>query len=232
MLVLATLGAAVVRHQRRLLAPFSAPEGWGTDPDDRRWEAEATELSHRALADVRESAKAWAASIGALLGVGGTVAFVKGEDAFSKLSVDEGNVAFWLTVAAAILATLAIALATFAAQGTPQRYRGLDGWTLSKVSRQRAQQAFVWLLWSRVLAVIAAAAVLGGFAIAWKAGIASEDTPEAISAIAVTDDGKVRCGELQIAADGDLSLAIGDPPVAQPLRENSDVDTVDSCPTN
>lgn len=228
-LALLSIGAGIARHLRRLRPPYPTPDGWGTDPDDRKWEEEAVELSHTALDDVRESAKAWAGSIGALLGVGGTVAFVKGEDAFSKLSTSEGNVAFWLTVAAALLAVLAIALATFAAQGTPHRYASLDGWTLNKVSREREQRAMELLLWSRTFAIVAAIAVLGGFGIAWKAGIASDD-PATVSAIAATDDGTVRCGELQASPDGTLTLKVGD--VTQPLQKDSDVDTIDSCPAD
>lgn len=227
-LVFLSIGAAIVRLQSKLRTPYGAPPGWGINPDDKKWEQEAEKLAHTALADVRESAKNWAASIAALLGIGSTVAFVKGEETFAKLSPTEGNFAFWLAVSAAILAGVAIALATFAAQGTPQRFKSVDGWTLSKISRDRSQKATVLLLWSRVLAIVAAIAIFGGFGMAWKTSIATEDTTSGVSAIAATDDGTVRCGELKTASDGALSLVAGGQTLI--VRKGADVDTVDSCP--
>ena len=226
-LVCLAVAALVIRAQRRTQAPYPPPEDWGVDPDDRKWETEATELRHKALSDVRETAKAWAASITALLTIGTTVGFVKGGETFADLGGTEGNFAFWLVIAAGLLAGAAIATAAFAAQGTPQRYERLDGWTLSKISRERTRRATVLLLWSRVLAVIAALAVFGGFAISWQAGIGEEEST-AINAIAVAEDGSVRCGELSSSSDGKLSLVTGDETIS--VGERSDVDTVESCP--
>jgi hypothetical protein len=226
-IVCLVIGAIVVSKTDWKQAPYSAPPGWGTNPDDRQWEQEAAKLAHTALADVRESAKNWAASIGALLGIGGTIAVLKGEEAFSKLGPTEGNIAFWLAILAFALTGVATILATFAAQGTPQRYESVDGWTLSKVSRERASKATGRLLWSRVFTVLAAIAVFVSFGLAWEAGIAS-DEPSTTSAIVVTDEGTVRCGELEAAADGALSVVAGEETLT--VAKNSDVDTVDSCP--
>ncbi len=222
------LGALVVRHQRRLRLPYSAPDGWGTDPDDRKWEREASALSHTSLVEVRETAKNWAASIGALLGVVGTITFVKGEDTFAKLDTTQGNFAFWLLVATALLAAAAIGLATFAAQGTPQRYDSLDGWTLSKITRERTRRATELLLWSRVLAIIAAVAVFAGFAITWQAGIATEEESDGVSALVVTADGSVRCGELQTNDDGTLVLIVGEKALG--VQDGNGVDVIEECP--
>lgn len=222
------VGLLVVERQRRLRPPYPTPELWGVHPDDAKWEAEADEIRHKALSDVRESAKAWAATVTALLGVGATVGFVKGEDTFAKLTPAEGNFAFWLIVAAALLAGVAILLAALAAQGTPLRFRHLDGWTLSEVSRESTAKASVLLLWSRVTAVTAALALFVGFGISWQAGIASDDPDEGVSAIAATADGVVRCGELGAAAEGALTLVVDG--AAMSIREGSTVDTVEACP--
>jgi hypothetical protein len=211
-------------------APFSAPEDWGTTPDDRKWETEAAALAHTELTEIRDSAKNWAASIATLLGIGGTVAFVKGEDAFAKLTTQEGNYAFWLTVTAALLAGLAIGFATFAAQGTPARYKSIDGWTLRKISRLNSLTAMRRLLWSRILAIVAALAVLVTAGISWKSSIA-EDTPESsdpVQAIVTTEDGKRRCGELSTAPLGNLWVEIGKNRF--PVDGSNEVVTVDSCP--
>jgi hypothetical protein len=208
--------------------PSPAPDGWGTTADDRKWETEASALAHTELSDVRESAKNWAASIGALLGIGGTVAFVKGEDAFSKLTTQEGNFAFWLTVTAALLAGLAIGFATFAAQGTPARYKSIDGWTLRKISRSRSLDAMRRLLWSKVLAIVAAIAILVTAGISWKGSIAEEAEPAGTYAIVTTVDGRLRCGELATTPRGAVRVGFGRATMV--VDGTSEITTVESCP--
>jgi hypothetical protein len=208
--------------------PLSAPVGWGTNPDDRKWETEATEVPHGELAAVRESAKNWAASIAALLTVGGTVGLIKGEEAFSKLSNSAGNFAFWLTVAAAVLAGLAIALATFAAQGTPANYKGLDGWTLRNVSRKRTLVAMRQLMWSRILASVGAVAVLAALTIGWASGIAEEHPDPGVNGFVTTVDGKMRCGTLDTSGRGLVSVAVGKE--TMPVSGESEINIVESCP--
>ncbi|HEY5942520.1 MAG TPA: hypothetical protein VIT89_06660 [Solirubrobacterales bacterium] len=178
---------------------------------------------------MRESAKNWAASIGALLTIGGTVGLVKGEEAFSKLSSAEGNFAFWLTLTAAVFAGLAIALATFAAQGTPARYKSIDGWTLSKISAERSIVAMRLLLVSRILVSVAAVAVLAALSIAWKSGIATEEpATTGVSAIATTVDGRARCGKLRVSAIGGLFMTAGKSTVK--VEPGVEVTVVDACP--
>jgi hypothetical protein len=225
---IAALAAVNFIYRAKTKEPLSAPDGWGTTPDDRKWEAEATELAHSELTSVRESAKNWAASIGALLTVGGTVGLIKGEEAFSKLGHSAGNFAFWLTVAAAVLAGLAIALATFAAQGTPARYKGLDGWTLRNVSRNRTLVAMRQLIWSRILATIGAVAVLAALTIGWKSGIAEEHPSSSLNGFVTTVDGKMRCGALDTSDRGRVSVAVGK--TTMPVSGKSEIDIVETCP--
>jgi hypothetical protein len=229
------LGLIVARRLLTTEKPLPAPADWGRIPDDRKWEAEAQESHHSALKEVRESAKAWAASISALLGVGGTVAFVKGPDTFAKLSEGSGNVAFWLTVVAAVLAGGAIAMASFAAQGTPRRYASLDGWTLKKISRERAEFATKLLVGSRVLTVVAAVCILVGFGIVWHSGIGEEsevdaapDRAAAALAIGVDTEGVIRCGRLGSSNSGALSLHVRKETFD--LRGPNAVEFVNSCP--
>jgi len=216
-------------YNRKIEGPRPQPDDWGSNPDDRQWEKEAAGLPHSELASVRESAKNWAASITALLTIGGTVGLVKGEEAFSKLTPGEGNFAFWLTFTAVVLAGLGIALATFAAQGTPARYKHLDGWTLSRVASEQSLKATRLLLYSRILVVVAAIAILTTLAISWKKGIASEEpNASGVSAMATTADGRIRCGELRTASIGGLWLVTGK--FESPVKEGSEVTILDACP--
>lgn len=227
-LLASLIGGYFFIYRVRTKAPLSAPEGWGTNPDDRKWEKEAAELAHTELAGVHDAAKNWAASIGALLTVGGTVGLVKGEEAFAKLTASEGNFAFWLTVAAAVLAGLSIAFATFAAQGTPARYKSLDGWTFRQVSRSSSLTAMRRLLWSKILAVVGAIAVLTALGISWKSGIASEEPAAGVTAIATTVDGRLRCGELSTSSLGGVSIAFGKDTMR--VDGSSEIEIVESCP--
>jgi hypothetical protein len=223
------LGWLIFVYNRKIEGPSSQPEDWGTNPDDRQWDKEAAAISHGELAAVRESAKNWAASIAALLTIGGTVGLVKGEEAFSKLTPGEGNFAFWLTLTAVVMTGLGIALATFAAQGTPSRYRHLDGWTLSKVSSEQSLKAMRFLLYSRILVVVATIAVLTTLAISWKKGIASEEPAAGgVSAMVTTEDGRSRCGELRTASIGGLWLVSGK--FESPVKGGSEVMILDACP--
>jgi hypothetical protein len=217
------------------IGAMQAPTNWGRAPDDLDWKAEAEKLRHSALREIRETAKAWAASISALLGVAGTVAFVKGPDTFGKLGEGAGNFAFWLTVVAALLAGLAIGLATFAAQGTPQRFASLDGWTLKKISRERAKRAAELLLYSRIATIVAALAILVGFSIAWKDGIGSEaEKPKEAEApghaVAVDTEGTIRCGHLLATPGGALYLRIHRQKYE--LKGANALELVEACPSD
>ena len=141
-----------------------------------------------------------------------------------------GNFVFWLAVAAGLLLGVAIVLATLAAHGTPQRVEDLDGSTLKQISRERANDAYRKLLWSRGLTIVAAICVFVGSAFVWKEGIASDDPSTEITAIATTEDGVTRCGSLSRSSDGALSMTAGGASLA--LQEASEVEPVDDCPSD
>ncbi len=218
---------AVARRLSAPLLPFDVPERWGDDPDDKRWESEATDAVHGALKAVQGTATAWAATITTLLGVGGTVAAVKGPDAFSKLTPATGNLVFWLSVLTALLASAAILFAALAAQGTPRRVQGLDGATLKKLTADGAARASRLLRFSRAGALVAASALLLAVGIAWHAGIASSE-PSSSSALVETSDGAVRCGQLHASSDGTIALSVGSTQYS--LQAGSPITSVDSCP--
>lgn len=234
LLVVAAGGVAGVLAARFLakrlaspIPPFDVPDSWGDDPDDKRWGTEALDITHGSLKAVQASATSWAATITALLGIGGTVAVVKGPDTFAKLSTGTGNVVFWLSAASGLLAAAAIVFASLAAQGTPHRVQGLDGYALKRITADGARLAADRLLWSRTFTVVAAASVLLAVGISWKAGIAT-GTPSSTSALAVTSDGVVRCGTLQAGSDGAVMMTAGTAHYA--LRDGAPITTVDSCP--
>jgi hypothetical protein len=118
----------IYAHQTQVTHVEQPPATWLDDPDDWRWQTEAEEGAHASLATVRTTATGWASSVSALLGIFGTVAVIKGPDAFKDIGTPTGWYVLGLFAGATILAGAAVLLAAIAAQGTPQRLDRADGW--------------------------------------------------------------------------------------------------------
>jgi hypothetical protein len=214
------------------------PPSWGDDPDDWWWEQEAKELGHTALSGVRDTATKWGATISGFLGVFGTVAFIKGPDAFKDVHADwAAAFAASLVIAATVFASAAVLLAALAAQGVPRAVNQLDGWALKSYHKTQARRARLYLAWSRGLAVAAAMAVITGLSVTWFVVLGERKTNTAEKPkgqpMIVVRSGRPQCGTLTVAKDGSLLFAVGDKP-ALPLGNvnASDLIPVGSCPAS
>jgi drug/metabolite transporter superfamily protein YnfA len=135
-------------------------------PEDRLWSAKAQELELGALAAMRGSAEKWAAALTGALGVVSLTALLTGPTTFKSLSADAKIVAEIAFFLAAVLALVAAALATLAAQTTQTKIVGGSGtqfkqWAASQIDKwQPFISASRWLAAFAVLFVLISAGVL------------------------------------------------------------------------
>jgi hypothetical protein len=204
------------------------PENWGDTLDNIQWDREALAATHTALAGVRGTAEKWAATITFVLGLFGTVAFIKGPDAFTKLSTDTGLVVVALILVAAAAAGTAAIEAALAAQGTPVMADNWNGWVMRQLEWIQANNAMKQLRLSRSLAVVAAISLVTAMGIAWLNTIDQGASAEPIHALVVSSDGRAVCGDLT-RNGGSLQLTTpSSSPV--PLSDVTSVTLVDACP--
>jgi hypothetical protein len=213
-------------------------------PDDLVWEEEAAAARHNALDNVRGTAKEWSQSIGLILGAFTTAAFLKGPEAFSDLpaagftlrfqlaSIDvtyePRTAALALIFLGAIVLTIALATATFAAQGTPGWTKQLNGETYRIKSTSATKWSIALLTVSRVTTIIAAVMILVGTAIAWSADAQKPTADEAQSAIVQLQTGAI-CGVLSNAADGSLQVT-PEGGATHAIPSTGNIVLVDGCP--
>lgn len=214
------LAYVAYKRQMTVTKVAEAPPTWLDDPDDWRWQTEAEEAAHTNLATIRTTATSWAGSVSALLGIFGTVAVVKGPDAFKDIGTPTGWYVLGLLVGATALAGTAVIFAAIAAQGTPHRLDRADGWALKWFHGTRAYTSFRYLLISRLLCGLAAVAVFAGLIVTWVDGLTAGDAPTSQHALVIAQDGTASCIELKTDATGKL---VGVSGAAQ-------VTPVDSCP--
>jgi hypothetical protein len=170
--LLTGLGALLWRTTRPPEVSTPAPPiSWGLDPDDARWEAEATELLHQSLPHIQNAATKWGQSVTAVLGAFSVAAFIKGPASFADLPTTWALVVIGLVVAGALAAAAAIYTAALAAQGSPRWVRQVDGWELKTLHKQLERHAARLLNISRALTATAALVVLAAMAIAWLAHV-------------------------------------------------------------
>jgi hypothetical protein len=203
--------------------------GWPANDDDWRWETQAAELQHTSLERVRESAGNWAASISALLGILGIVAFVKGPETFSGASTRARSASAGLILLAAALAVVSFLLATLAAQGAPRVQFGIGGAALKRWSQRRAKRAVNQLRWSRSLAVVAVVLVFAATAVTWFSTFSQRDRP--VPVVAIFQDGRAACGNLGVSAHGSVldTVLAGNVRKRMPLINVRSLRAVDSC---
>lgn len=134
---------------------------------DRRWAELAVERKQEALATIRGLAEKWAASLTAALGVVGLTALIDKSATFAKLDEPWMTIAEISFVLAILLALVATAFAIAAAQGTAKRYFIPAGTALREYSEEAVSDALKRLRISRIVAALAAAAVLAAGGILW-----------------------------------------------------------------
>lgn len=197
-------------------------------PDDEYWEQQATTARREQLKNVRAVATSWQASIAAILGVFGTVAFVKGPSQFGDVQTLPQGLLIATILIAAVLAGVALVCAALAAQGGFHKYDVLTGVALEKSQAESAGRAVRMLAFSRWLAIAAAVLVAVGSAVAWLATVTTEATA-AETVVVIYSDGVVRCGELRTgSATGSAKLKIGDELID--LTDVTSIKPVSACP--
>jgi hypothetical protein len=200
-----------------------------TNPTDLRWTQRQEDLQFEALAKVRSAAEKWAASLGALLGLSGTILVVQGRDDFSKLE-DEFRIAVGATLlVAVIIGACATFLAARAAQGTPAHVAWPSGAKLKKWEHEEAVKARGMLTRSRHLAIGAVALVLLALGLTW---FGEAKPADADALLVVPREGAPVCGTMAAAADGESVVVTleGGQEVSLEGSDVGDVIRVDRCP--
>lgn len=217
---------------RRVDPPFTtapAPASWGGAPDDLEWNNEATAIWHTELADVRGVAEKWGATVAALLGIFGAVAFATGPSALTDIPGRDAYVVLALILLAVVAAATATYCAAIAAQGTPTSVPNLNGWTLKQFQADKLPRAVKLLRTSRFLALAAILLIIGAVAVGWLAALDGRNSASPQSAVVVRADGAVSCGTLKWGKQNRLVLDNGHGSII-PLARVSAVTTVTSCP--
>ncbi len=196
--------------------------------EDLYWEGQVVALHHDSLKTVRETAAKWQATIGTVLGLFGSVAFLKGGDTFISI----GLAAPWpmvllaMIVVAVVLAFAATVLSALAAQGIPGVVRGITGEELEERTIAAAERSSQFLGWARVATLIAGIMVLvGASAVLTVAALRQQDP--SIYALVKRANGDVLCGSL--VRPSALQLRVKDAPDVM-LRSEDSIALVPRCP--
>jgi hypothetical protein len=214
--------------------------GGGVSLDDELWEDEAKDARHKALDNVRATAKSWTESIGLVLGAFTTAAFLKGPEALTDIpgggfSLSIGPWAYEpartvgnVVLVGALTLAIALGLAALAAQGTPGWTDQLHGRVYKRLSAEATKRSIRYLKASRFATAIAAGLILVGMAMAWTAQVEKPAGADTTSAI-VSAGGRSVCGTLSTAADGSVSVTPKRGSAAA-VDPGSPVNVVESCP--
>lgn len=152
--IFSCLGSSMKRE------PPEPPSGWLSDTEALAWERKAQDLPLSTLADLRESARRWAASLTSLLGVFGIAAYATGSDTIRVLEVPWNYASGGLVGFALLASLLSAATSALAAQPEVDEVADLDGWTLRWVHEQRSRRARCLLRVARPSGAIALVALL------------------------------------------------------------------------
>jgi hypothetical protein len=188
----------------------------GLTPDQIRWDERHQALEFESLPNIRATAKQWAASIGAVTGVFGLVALIKGREDIGELGEWWARIVYVLILLALLAALGAIVSAALAAQGTPQelgspasKWRKLwlkragvenmpetlppSGAGLRVYYNVEPRIALLQLRLSRQLAVAAALLTMAAIGITW---LGPAEEASAAKVLVVKTDGSFACGDL------------------------------------
>lgn len=204
----------VRERSRRLRRRISMADADGsTDPidgestsvteDEWRWEAEATQLRHEALTNIRKSAEHWSVTVTALVGIFGATSFIVGPQQLADVGDPVWRTVALVAVLLAIVATACAAvLAALAAQGVPRSIDILDGAALREQTRLGVMRASERLTRSRLTAVVGLMSILVATGVVVFAGAGGGKA----QMIVRFQDGGVSCGVATKADDGALLL--------------------------
>jgi hypothetical protein len=208
--------------------------------DDERWEEEATDARHKSLDNARATAKSWAESIGLILGAFTTAAFLKGPEALTDIpaggftltafgwTYEPATTVVNVVLIGALALAVALGLAAFAAQGTPEWTSRLTGRDYAMKSADATNDSIFLLILSRVATAVAAGLILLAMGMAWTAQVQKPASADTTSAIVTTGNRPV-CGTLSTAADGAVTVTPKGG-AASAVDPGSSVTIVDGCP--
>lgn len=165
------------------------------DVDLNTWRSEYETARHSALADVRATAAKWAASLAVLLAIAGTASTIivpKTLDKFNNTNLEYA--VFSAALVAALTAVVALAFATYAAQGRPELNAVFDVRAYRRLVIDGAVSSAKWLERSRRITALAVAFVL-------VAAVCSQidtflEVPKHSNVLVVGTDGKIHCGQV------------------------------------
>ena len=154
---------------------------------DLEWEKRAEELQLQGLSNVRATAKQWVATLSTLFGLLSALLIVKGRTDISNLRTGYQVVVGVLLLIAVLTAAFAVWQAAKAAQGAPEELGWLSGPKLRQWELERARTARGQLRDSRIMAVVAMAALASAIAFTWFGEAKAADKPEARTAHGVVN---------------------------------------------
>jgi hypothetical protein len=169
-------------------------------PTEYRWAQRADALRFDELSRVRATAEKWAASLGAILGLNGTVLVIKGRDDISQLAGNLQLVVGILLAVALLCALSASFCAALAAQGTPRKVLLSGPLTLRDWEHRHAVRAVRQLRASRILSVAVVLLVATAIGFMWfgkgKPAVTTP-SPKPVTVLVVPPWGAPPCGRLQ-----------------------------------
>lgn len=178
-----------------------------SDPDLRGWQLQLEEARRTAPSDLKAAADKWAGTISLLAGAVGSISVIFAPKALADFSNDKLRLAAIILLAlAALLGLIAVALATFVAQGWPKIEASLDAaaykqQTLNKMaSGVLVLQSSRWLTFPTVLCVIAASTLAVTDTLAAPA--------KGVHVLVVNRDGTTKCQSLADVTKGSSVLSV------------------------
>ncbi len=184
--------------------PISLTDTDATLPD-KRWQEQADLLATQGLPQIRGTATAWTATIGALTSLFGLSLIIKGRSDLSGLDTGTGIAVGVLSLFAIGVAVVAIYLGALAAQGTPavlwDSGPKLRDWSLSEASLASSR-----LRASRILIVVGLLFLLASIGVDWYG---PGKPPPASYVLAVSHKSGIVCGQVN-SSDGTVAITPAD----------------------
>jgi hypothetical protein len=193
---------------------------------EAKWEKRAEELELEALPKVRGVAEKWAATVGVLLGLAGTILVVKGPEEIGALPSGARLLIGLLLATAFVLAVIATVLAAYAAQGTPTDLEYPTGATLREAETEATKTARTRLSRSRHFTLLAVVLLAAGVATAW---IWPQEAKSGSTVLFTPNSGKPLCGSLVNTEEG-LAIEANDKLVLLPAGPYDNAVAVEGCP--
>jgi len=123
-------------------------------PDAGKWDDAAAQFQMDLLSKVQASASVWSGAIAALLGLFGSVALVTGPNDISKIQGNTQYAVLAMTIAAGLLAGIALVLAAIAQQLPSVKSDNWRGSTYRAYVVRKADNARIELKVARLVAAV------------------------------------------------------------------------------